>query len=46
MRCDWQIKNINDLLHIDTIPVPLGGVTEDRGSHLTGFYSHYNYVII
>ena len=42
MTFDWQIKYISDLLHIDTITVPLGGVPEDRAAHLPGC----NYIII
>ena len=42
MRCDRQIKNSSELLHIGTITAPLGGVTEDRAGHLPG----YNHIII
>ena len=42
MTCDQQIKNSSDLLHVDTITVPLGGVMEDRVAPLSGF----NHIII
>ena len=37
MKFDWQIKNSSDLLHIDTITVPQGGVMEYRAAHMPGF---------
>ena len=37
MTFDRQIRNSSNLLHIETIMVPLGGVTYDIQAHLPGF---------